>query len=653
MRLLFATIFTLVALNVNSQNIDSLLHVAHTSKNDSVSIAAFNKAAFYYIFNDTGKAKAILTKGRQKAINSRNDYGLTELLITEGIYFDVNGAQDTAQVYFTQARNLSYKKGYTNLQVRATNNLGMTFWNAGDYKTALDYFFKALQLNQKVLELHKVPESTMYNNIGLIYQEMNLFSKALQYHLLTYNLRKKNKRFNEMAASLNNIGICYRNTEQPDKAIAAFEEGMKLAKQYNALTDYYKILENYGNTLADKKEYSSAVSTYLKALAAPPSIKISDKSKITIYGGLTYSCNNLKQPQTALKYGSTGLQIINKNPEMLTSAGDLYLWISHTYYMLGNTGKGQEYALLSSQVTKNVFSGSNAKEIANLEIKYETEKKEKLIAENKAKLIKTEAEAKQKNIMFITSLFFIFLLVIIAWLLLRQQKLKGIQMKKEFELKTALSETESQNRLQEQRLSISRDLHDNIGAQLTFIISTLDTIRYRLPADVMAVGHKIDSISNFTRHTIIELRDTIWAMNSNCITFEDLRIRIMNFIDKAKQADENTGFKFTISPGLTHLELSSPDGMNIYRTIQEAVNNALKHSGATLIEIMVFTSNNTICITISDNGRGLNNIEATAGNGLYNMQKRINDAGGTIHFSPVPQTGLLITIQLPLKLQIA
>jgi len=60
-----------------------------------------------------------------------------------------------------------------------------------------------------------------------------------------------------------------------------------------------------------------------------------------------------------------------------------------------------------------------------------------------------------------------------------QQKLRNSQLRKENELKTALAQIETQNRLQEQRLRISRDLHDNIGAQLTFIISSIDTLKLR------------------------------------------------------------------------------------------------------------------------------------------------------------------------------
>ena len=78
-----------------------------------------------------------------------------------------------------------------------------------------------------------------------------------------------------------------------------------------------------------------------------------------------------------------------------------------------------------------------------------------------------------------------------------------------------MAQIESQNKLQEQRLSISRDLHDNIGAQLTFIISSLENTKFGIPNLETAVEKRLDKISDFTRNTIVELRDTIWAMNKS------------------------------------------------------------------------------------------------------------------------------------------
>ena len=206
-----------------------------------------------------------------------------------------------------------------------------------------------------------------------------------------------------------------------------------------------------------------------------------------------------------------------------------------------------------------------------------------------------------------------------------------------------MAKIETQNKLQEQRLRISRDLHDNIGAQLTFIISSIDNLKYGFTDIGEKLGNRLTAISNFTSRTIYELRDTIWAMNKESITFEDLRVRIANFMEHAKSASEKTKFSFIIDVDQAHL-LSSVEGMNIYRIIQEAVNNALKYANATEIEVNISKTQNRFQIEIADNGTGFNQGTADHGNGLNNMKKRSYEIGADFQIkSSEKGTTILLT----------
>ena len=239
------------------------------------------------------------------------------------------------------------------------------------------------------------------------------------------------------------------------------------------------------------------------------------------------------------------------------------------------------------------------------------------------------------------------LLGILGYLFYNQQRLKNHQLQKESELKTALAKIETQNKLQEQRLRISRDLHDNIGAQLTFIISSLDNLKYRFKDMGDQLSGKLSSISGFTSQTIYELRDTIWAMNKENITFEDLQVRISNFIDQAKVASEKTSFSFEIDSEVNkeHI-LTSVEGMNTYRVIQEAVNNALKYSEATEIAVGISEVNDSINIAIKDNGIGFAETKVEVGNGLNNMKKRARELGANFVINSGAGEGTTIALNL-------
>lgn len=236
----------------------------------------------------------------------------------------------------------------------------------------------------------------------------------------------------------------------------------------------------------------------------------------------------------------------------------------------------------------------------------------------------------------------------LGYLLYNQQKLKNKQLHKEAELKSTLVKIETQNKLQEQRLRISRDLHDNIGAQLTFIISSIDNLQFAFPNMEQNISRKLKKISEFTSKTIYELRDTIWAMNKEKISVEDLQARISNFIEKARTASPNTAFSFQFdSEQNKQYEFSSVIGMNIYRIIQESVNNALKYAEASEIKVHIEKLQQQFKIEIIDNGKGFLLAEVELGNGINNIKKRAKEIGGEAEVHTIVREGTQILILLP------
>ena len=228
--------------------------------------------------------------------------------------------------------------------------------------------------------------------------------------------------------------------------------------------------------------------------------------------------------------------------------------------------------------------------------------------------------------------------------------MKLAQQKQEFQLKEEISRIETQNQLQEQRLSISRDLHDNIGSQLTFIISSVNNLKFRYKTENQPLLNQLNKIGDFATETIIELRDTIWAMNAGKIKFDDLRARIFNFLEKAREAGKELKTGFEIDESLKEFELTATEGINIYRTIQEAVNNAVKHSGAGNISISIKNGgNDDIEILVYDDGTGFNQDEVINGNGLYNMAKRMEDIGAKFSIETEKAKGTKIKLSMNKK----
>ena len=639
----FIRLLLLLPFFAHAQQLDSLLIIAQQTKNDSVRARLYNKVGFGYIFNDSETAKTVLLEGLLDAKNSHFAFGTAELTNTYGIYMDVMGQSDSAKYYFEKALKLSRNKGFQSIESMCVNNLGMFNWNQGNYQVALDYFFQALKMYEAINN-EKATGSSL-NNIGLIYQEMNLNEKALTYHQKALKIREKYQLENDQVSSLNNIGINLKELGRIEEAISTYKKGIALATRTHNLIEYYRLLDNLGSAYSVKGEYDLSIATFLKALDKPEGYQINETQQLSLYNNLTSMYNQRDQPETALLYATKGLELVKKYPHIETSSADLHINTAETHYMLGNITNARTHIKTYVKLKDALFSTQNAKAIADLEVKYDTEKKEKEILVQRAELAEHKLTIQQKNYQLYGLVGVVLVLGLMGYLLYSQQKLKNRQLQKENELKGALLKIETQNRLQEQRLRISRDLHDNIGAQLTFIISSIDNLKYGFDIKDDALNSKLNAISEFTSATIYELRDTIWAMNKNEISLEDLQTRISNFVEKANASAEHIQFDFNYDPAENgQLKFSSVEGMNIYRIIQESVNNAIKYAEAGFIEVKFTPKKEGVEICITDDGKGFDLEKTNLGNGIANMKKRASDIAATLHLFSQAGQGTVVRL---------
>ena len=132
--LLVLFIFSLTTKAQNKKQIDSLLNVISSSKNDSAKVNNYNKIVWHYLFSDTSQAKRFLLKSEKIASKNKKTHGYNEIMNLRGIMKDIKGETDSAKFYFKKTLELSRKNRHKVIEVRSINNLGMLFWNQGNYK---------------------------------------------------------------------------------------------------------------------------------------------------------------------------------------------------------------------------------------------------------------------------------------------------------------------------------------------------------------------------------------------------------------------------------------------------------------------------------------------------------------------------------------
>jgi signal transduction histidine kinase len=548
-----------------------------------------------------------------------------------------------AMKYFHLADSIFAKQKDGIGVVISKNNIANIYQVQGKYDLAIKNLLDAAK-NVDTSQYRYIKVS-IFNNISELYKTIGDKKKAEEMVHKAMRLAINGKRDNPegLLTSYANLTALLIESGRNSEAEKYIEKGIRLADSTDLGGFKFYLLKSKGSLLMIRNRIPEAKKVIMEAIALGEKYKKNTYEMYPVQAHLARIYLTEGQSDKAIAL----LRKLLKDATEIDHRDDIaeiYNELSQAYEKTGDFRKAFENHKLYVVHKDSILGREKQKYFKDAQVKYETAIKEKQLAQNKIELLKKSTESKKKTTTIVMLAALIFFLIVLSYLIYRQQKLKAGQREKEFQLKAAISQIETQNKLQEQRLSISRDLHDNIGAQLTFIISSVDNVKFAFKLQNTKLNEKLDSISDFTKATILELRDTIWAMNHSEISFEELRARIFNFLEKAKTAKSSIDYSFNLEESIRESELSSLQGINIYRTIQEAVNNAMKYAEATKIVIDAKSEGDTITIAIRDNGVGFDTTVNDRGNGLGNMKKRMKEIGAKFEIKSGPNAGTAVMI---------
>ena len=616
-------------ISTNAQDntrLDSLLTSSKTDQGRDL-VHTLNEISWEY---KNSNADSALVYGRKalKVAESINDQqAIASAYNSIASSYEALSDYDNALQFHKKSLDIKTQIKDTKGIANTYNNLGIIYDTKGNYSKALENYFDALRIYEEYAdEFQKVP--MVYVNIGIVYKKQKEYEKVLEYYQKALKIYQENNYTIGEAITMGNVGSVLINLKRYDESMQYSRNAETLYDSlgYTRYVPYMRV--NIAIAKDSLKLYSEASKDYLSSIEAfTKDNNLYELSNAKVNLARNYISNG--KYAEAKNQLNEALKIINKKgyKEMEIKA---LKQLSQVGAATGDYKSAFTYLNRYSIEKDSVFETEKTKTVFELETKYETQKKEKEILTQRADLAEKELDISKKNNYILGLAALAIVLGLIGYLFYNQQKLKNRQLKKENQLKDALLKIETQNKLQEQRLRISRDLHDNIGAQLTFIISSLDNLKYgfKIPEKL---GQKLKGISEFTTTTIYELRDTIWAMNKDAISFEDLETRISNFIDKANLAGKNIDFVFDVDSTVdSQKSFSSVAGMNIYRIIQESINNAMKYAQASKISVGISNENDKLKIRIKDDGMGFDLDKTELGNGLNNMKKRAVELNGEL-----------------------
>jgi len=468
--------------------------------------------------------------------------------------------------------------------------------------------------------------------IGWVQMEMEQYNEALQWLYKALYTSANKKFYKNYGALYSNIASTYNALGKADSAKTYIDIAIKDARENSNLLFLATALSMQAKIFIDSKQPQLAEAPLHEAVDIrkqlnDPFYTVYDMSSLASY----YANNN--QTDKGIALCKEGI-ILAKQSGLSSQLLMIYHSLAANYKAAGKIG---EYSstLESIIALKDSFNNINSsKLLADMQAESDAQKTEKTIVEQRLNLT-------VKNYWLFGSALFVIMAAVIVWL-----GFKYYNRKQNLRMQLALAEEKriaAQSIIdaeEQERKRIAADLHDNIGAYASAIRADVEKISH---SGMEQNNHSLHNLQQHSQEIINSLRDTIWVLNKDNITITGISDRIKNYCNKLQPSYDN--IQLIINENIKQdTRISSQHALNMFRIVQEAIHNAIKHSEAQTVMISI-SSDKNISIQIKDDGKGLQENTTATGNGLLNMRARAKEMGMELLINTTANEGTLLTLQ--------
>ncbi|WP_284651131.1 ATP-binding protein [Flavobacterium terrisoli] len=618
---------------------DKAVSFMDLKKNDSLTREYLHSVTYNYSYaQDWPKFNKYASQYYIKISEQNDTLGLARYYRYKGAYYFRNAVYDSAFYSYLQAVKL-YKKtkdveglAYTNsfmahVQFKLDDNLGAELSSEKAYQ----YFKKVNNINKQFYLLV---------SIGNANHNLNQYEKAIAAFESALTLARKNnlkrKNFSHMATCLNNIGNVYRVQKKYREAIKYFNLGLKEKDLKHKDIEIYAYLSNnlgYCYLKTDKFEELPYLFEESK--------KIFDSHGITNESAVSdvYLSEYYIKKNDSLKANIHAESAVRLSKEAdapyyyltaLTNAGSINPKKAPKYI--------QEYHRLNDSL---LFAERTAR---NQYFKIQLETDAVTAEKNTALKQRSLVIAIALTLLFITVLIFIIARQRIKHKELRLQQTQQNANEEIYQLMlTQKSKEEEARQIEKNRISL--ELHDGVMNKLAstrLLLSILSINRDKNTID-KCLTH-INEIQNIEK----EIRNIAHDLNQEVFDQPDSFAKLLKDFVEEQNKTVNTSFTIETNSTIDWNSISSSTKMNVYRIIQEACHNINKHAQAKMASINIKVNNATITLSIADDGIGFNKDTSAKGIGLKNMEQRVKTLKGKFSIASKPNSGSSINITIPM-----
>jgi two-component system NarL family sensor kinase len=582
---------------------------------------------------------------QKNVLNStvKDSSSLAQTHYTIGEIYRYSAIGDSSYYHYYKAEKIYRKLNYELQLAKTLYGIAVVLTNEKYYTGAEVTSFEAIKLLDAFQknEEAKQYKSFLYNNLGIIFKELEDYETSIDYCKKALGLKEELKGDNRLTIiiSKNNLANSYKSSGQYDLALSWFSDILKEKNLLADRPDYYAlILDNYAHSLYLSKNYEQLPSLYIKALNICDSIdsKGAKYNSISINQNLAEYYKHIKKNDSAKYYAykAKGISEQFHNDGLLNSL----LLLSKIEADSVAVKFYDDYITLSDSLQKNqrVIRNKFAR------IRFETNQVEK----------ENEQIAREFMWLFILSIALVIGFILVYVIITQRNKnkeLKFIQQQQEtneeiYNLMLSQQEKIDEARATEKR-RVSQELHDGVLGRLFGTRLSLDSLNMSSsPEAIETRSHYIGELKTIEE----DIRKVSHELNTDFISGSGFIDIIKALVEKQTKVYQ-LKYKLNYNDSIVWEDVTNKTKIHIYRIIQETLHNIHKHAGASIIKISFELKKNVIYVSIIDDGVGFDFNKAKLGIGLKNINSRIKEIGGNIKVDSEKNTGTTLLITIPIN----
>jgi len=511
-------------------SLDSLLNLYNNAQNNSEKIELLERLSQQAYHFSIDSAIFFNKLAVDYAIKTSDNELITNKLLDLGKMYLYGGKYDSSVVIFLSAIPYAKKTNNKKLIYLAIHSVGNGYLYQGNNTKALNYYFEALEIREQINDISGIAAST--NNIGMIYAELKQYDLALKYLQISLSNEKKLNNQENISSAYNNIGLIFWSINELDSATFYYKKALKIRETLQ--TSDLKLANSYGNIalVFEKKELHDSALFYNHKALRYSKLANNPISITNDYNNIAKSLLLLNKNKESLVYLDSSFFICQQlnDYQMFQNLYDIF---AQNYYNLKEFDKAYKYVRKYAQYKDSVASQNLSTQIAEMQVRYETEKQQKVIEVQKLNLYKKDTELKfQKKILLLLSIFsfiVIFLLIFLARLYYQKRKAHNLLQDRNEEITV---QNESLNK-QKEEITTQRDriksqnkiLHERNNKISIQQKEITDSILYAKRIQTAIFPPKEIILENFTNHFIffkprnIVSGDFYWVAKKENLSF--------------------------------------------------------------------------------------------------------------------------------------